>query len=240
MIDLHCHIVPGVDDGAVSMDEACEMAFRAWHSGTKCIVATPHYNRPDRRGDSPIPKLKQQYKRLREKLEATGCPLEMKLGMEFFVTERMERDLNQGSFLPLGSSKYLLMECYFDEDYSVIRRAMDAVFDHGLVPVLAHPERYKVIQHEPWLVGELYEHGVVIQLNKGTIMGRMGTQSERTAWWILRNELAHVIASDAHGIKTRNPDLDEVRRMLVREISPAYAELLLEINPYRILYGRKK
>ncbi len=235
MIDLHCHIVPGVDDGADSMDTTREMAFQAWSNGTYAVVATPHFNRPDQPEELSVSDIKRQCRRTVEKLRENGCPLDLYYGMEMFVTKRLPWLLDEKEYITLGLSKYLLMEFFVDERFSTMGEMIQSVFDHGLIPVIAHPERYETIQRQPERVGEWFNKGVVVQLNKGTIMGRMGNRSERTAWWLLQQGLVHVVASDAHSSRTRNANLDELRRMLFREFPPSYAELLLEINPSHII-----
>lgn len=235
MIDLHCHIIPGVDDGAASLDIACQMAFQAWSNGTQAVVATPHFNRPDQPEELSIADVKKQCRRTVEHLRDEGCPLDLYYGMEMFVTRKFPWLLEQGEYITLGLSKYLLMEFFMDERFQTMSEMIRRVFDHGLVPVIAHPERYEAIQRQPERVEEWFRQGVVVQLNKGTIMGRMGNRSERAAWWLLKQGLVHTVASDAHGVRMRNTNLDELRRLLFREFPPSYAELLLEINPLHII-----
>lgn len=235
MVDLHCHLIPGVDDGAVSLDVACEMAFQAWGTGTQAVVATPHFNRPDQSAELSVAQIKRRCRQTVERFREEGCPLELYYGMEMFVTRRLPWLLDRGEYITLGLSKYLLMEFYVDERYTNMGEMIQRVFDHGLIPMIAHPERYEAIQRHPERVEEWFGQGVAVQLNKGTIMGRMGNHCERTAWWLLKHGLAHAIASDAHSARVRNPNLDEVRRMLLREFPPDYVELLLEINPYHVI-----
>ncbi len=235
MIDLHCHLIPGVDDGAASLDIACQMAFQAWSTGTQAVVTTPHFNRPDQPAEMSVAQIKRQCRKTVERLREEGCPLDLYYGMEMFVTHRLPWLLDQGEYITLGLSRYLLMEFFVDERFSTMGEMIRTVLDHDLVPVIAHPERYEAIQRQPERVAEWLSQGVVVQLNKGTIMGRMGNSSERTAWWLLKRGLAHAIASDAHGVRNRNTNLDELRRMMLREFPADYAELLLEINPYHII-----
>lgn len=236
MIDLHCHIVPGVDDGAENLEIACQMAFQAWELGTDIVVATPHFNRPDQKKGTSVRDLKIRFRRFRDVLRDSGCPLRLYSGMEMFATARLPRLLDQGEFLTLAGSRYLLMEFFFDEHFAFMNKAISAVMERGLIPVIAHPERYAVIQEQPERVAQWFHNGVVIQLNKGTILGRMGNSSERTAWWLLRHNLAHIVASDAHSVGIRNPNLDELARVLSREVSPAYTAQLVQENPDRILH----
>ena len=108
----------------------------------------------------------------------------------------------------------------------------------GLTPVAAHPERYKTVQRDPYMVRRWFERGVVIQLNKGSILGRLGRRAQDTALWLLERGLAHAAASDAHQPTVRNTDCELLRRALGGASSRACVRLLLEENPRRILEDR--
>ena len=102
-------------------------------------------------------------------------------------------------------------------------------------PVVAHPERYQAVQRNPEIVGEWFERGYGIQLNKGSILGHFGRREKQTAEWILENGLAHVVASDAHGAEQRTTHMGEIRNLLENVYGENYAQLLLEDNPRRII-----
>ena len=152
-------------------------------------------------------------------------------GMEVFATAELPKLLDRQEVLTLADSRYLLVEFYFDERGDYMDDALRLVADRGYVPVVAHPERYHEIQRNPALAASWFRRGCILQLNKGTILGRMGVASKQTAWWLLERGLAHVVASDAHSVEHRNPDLSQVQELIGQDLSWQYAEILLEENP---------
>lgn len=235
LIDLHCHILPGLDDGAGSLETAVDMALMAWRDGTDVIAATAHCCRPDQQGVLSKRLYAGKLQQLHGALQEVGCPLRLVTGMEIFATPELPELLSRKQVISLASTRYMLLEFYFDERPEFMEESLRALTDRGYTPVVAHPERYDAVQRRPELVAEWFRRGYIIQLNKGTILGRLGAGARRTAWWLLRRGLAHVVASDAHSADRRNPSLAHVRDTLGRELSWEYAELLLEENPRRIL-----
>lgn len=234
MIDLHCHILPGVDDGADGLDTALAMIESAWQSGTDCICATPHCCRPTGWGGYWADEILEHLRTLRRAAARNGLKLELLPGMEVFATPELPKLLREGKLLTLNKSRYLLLEFFFDDEPEGMQEAIDLVWDQGLTPVIAHPERYEAVQREPGLALSWFRSGCILQLNKGSILGGLGRHARQTAWWLLRRGLAHVVASDAHSDTQRTPRLDGVYEELCG-LDPAYAELLLMENPRRIL-----
>ena len=232
MTDIHCHILPGVDDGAESMDEALAMARMAWESGVRRIIATPHCNLPDLENFRSA-ELAKRFVALRRAVEEAGIGVEILPGAEIFATPQVPQLLQQQK-LPTLANSYLLMEFYFDEDADAMDTALRQVAELGYVPVVAHPERYDAVQRDPYLVGRWFHNGYVIQLNKGSILGRLGRRAEAAADWILARGLAHTVASDAHSDDVRTPHMTEIRRYLTDRCDSSYANILLTINPDRI------
>lgn len=224
-----------MDDGARDMETALAMADLAWEQGTKIIAATPHFRRPDQPESLSASELVAGLRGLRAALAQSGSPLRVAPGMELFSTAQLPEILDNKEYLTLNGSKYLLVEFFFDERIPFMNWCIDEIFARNLVPVIAHPERYMSVQKSPSVLGEWFSDGVVIQLNKGSIMGQMGSRAENTAWWALDHGLAHAVASDAHSENERNPGLANVRELLTRELSREYADLLLDGNPRRIL-----
>lgn len=235
MIDIHCHILPGVDDGSDSMEMSVAMARTAWDRGTRIITATPHFNRPDQDPDIGLRELLRAYEELKRRLREAGCPMKLTLGMELFASRGLEDILSERMLQPLNGSRYLLTEFDFRERLNEMDWALDRIRDAGFVPVVAHPERYEAIQRRPDTIDAWYLQGIVLQLNKDSILGRLGSGAFRCAWHTLHRGLAHVVASDAHTDRIRNPGLDHLRQVLKQELSEDYTAFLLEEAPLRIL-----
>lgn len=155
-------------------------------SGVTDIIATPHCNLP---GDGPknyrSAALRTGFSRLRQALEQEGIPLRIHPGAEVFCTPELDRLLDRRQLQTLGGGRYLLVEFYFDESAEFMEQCFRAIRRRGLVPVAAHPERYDAVQRDPYMVRRWFERGVVIQLNKGSILGRLGRRAQDTALWLL-------------------------------------------------------
>lgn len=239
MVDIHCHILPGVDDGSPSMEGSLEMARMAADTGVTDIIATPHCNLPgDGPGNYRSPELDAALTRLRQALTREGIPLAVHPGAEVFCTPELDRLLDRQRLQTLGGGRYLLAEFYFDESAEFMEQCFRAIRRRSLVPVAAHPERYDAVQRDPYIIRRWFEGGVVIQLNKGSILGRLGRRAQDTALWLLDRGLAHTAASDAHSPDVRTPRMDLLKDLLRREYAPACSWLLLEENPRRILENR--
>ena len=128
MVDLHCHILPGVDDGAQSLSQSLAMAALAVRGGTDTIVATPHCGLPGGRGNFWGPDMKERFRALVQALEEAKLPLNLLPGMEFFGGSDLKELWQQGNLLPLAGSRYLLTEFYFDESHSY----MEEVFSQAV------------------------------------------------------------------------------------------------------------
>lgn len=239
MVDLHCHILPNVDDGAASAAVACEMARHALRSGVDTIVATPHRNLygarlGHRQGDT-----RRVLALFRALLRQEGIALNILPGAELFAhRSNLLHLLKTRCYATLNHSRYLLVEFNFTEDGREISELLSMIAHFGLVPVVAHPERYFAVQDDPALVADWFARGYVIQLNKGSLLGRLGQGAHDTSLFLLHGGLAHVIASDAHDPVYRPTGFVSLLRFLEQECPPPYTRLLLEDNPRRIISDR--
>lgn len=231
MIDIHAHILPGLDDGAATVQEALDMIVMAYDSGVAGITAVVH-------GDCAFERMdeyKQCIKKLRYILKEMDIPAALYSGMEICMEEGTIERLRQGKLLTMNQTRYVLIEFAFDEN---IRFVFDSVYrlqKEGYKVIIAHPERYYFFQEEPHLIYDFVRKECVMQVNKGSILGEFGRNEQRLSYQILASNLAGAVASDAHGTRFRNSSMAEVKNILCREFSNAYAELLLMENPVRIL-----
>ena len=237
MIDIHCHILPDYDDGAANLDEALDMAQMAVDSGVTAIIATPHF-----RGETPsleqLPQLDQRFQLLREALIRTKLPLELHKGAEILCLPETVMLADAHQLPTLGQTNYVLTEFYFDESYAFMDESLLQIADSGYRPVIAHPERYGVIQRDPGLVRRWARLGYVIQLNKGSILGAFGGRPEQAAHDLLAMGIAHLFASDAHSCISRTPHMSGLQATIRELCDENYASILLERNPTRLLQGR--
>lgn len=238
MIDLHCHLLPGLDDGAKTPEISCGMAKAATAAGVRQIVCTPHCTTGDPELRPRLVRIQKAVAVLNYVFRQKGMPVTLHAGVELLCNDRLPEALERQEFLTLAGSRYLLIEFPFDVPLSRIEWSAVAVRQAGYIPVLAHPERYTAVWRNPDCLAVWFYAGCVIQLDKDSVLGRFGGRCARTAAWALHHGVAHVIASDAHDPRTRTVNLERVRQYVARNYSPDYADLLVSRNPARIVRNK--
>lgn len=237
MIDLHTHILPGIDDGSRNLEESLEMCRIAAVGGTRGIVATSHGNL----GPKPLTPedYKNAYRLLKQELVRADIPIRLYSGMEIFMTADVVSGLRAGELLTLNETKYILIEFDFREEPWMAEEYLHMLEEAGYTPVIAHVERYYFIQREPEIIYDWVQRGYVIQVNKGSPLGAFGKKERDIAISLLEHNLVHVIASDAHGTQHRTPNMTNIVRFLGETIGNKYRNLVLNENPARILSGEE-
>lgn len=234
MIDIHAHILPGMDDGAEDLQDALEMAKIAVENGITTMVATPHCNLPGVYDNYLDKNFVDTYKRVCSALEANEIPLNLLPGMEVFATPDLPELLESGKLLPINGSKYLLVEFPFEEELQYVENILEGILKAGLYPVIAHAERYECIQKNLYILEKWKSRGVLVQVNKGSLVGRFGKPSYSAAHSMMQKRQVDVIASDCHSPNYRTPVMMDVYEKLQRHYPRAYLELLFNENPRRI------
>lgn len=235
-IDLHCHILPKLDDGAESMAEACELIRLACDAGTKIMAATPHYNN-SLQCSSLLTKeaIMDSFRGLKTALQNENIPVSVYLGSEFLADNKTEHICNKDSIIPINGTRYVLTEFYFDEQMKNIFRYVDILLSAGYIPIIAHPERYSFFADDKNAIYALLEKGCKIQINKGSPSGRYGVSPMQMSEWLLFNDFVHLIASDCHNSSSRNADMGEIYPYLLDKFSVEKITRLMHDNPKRIL-----
>lgn len=205
MIDMHVHILPGVDDGPQTMEEALELARVLVQEGIQYAVATPHYN-----DEYPRYSALDVYKRvesMQQELERQNIPLRLFAGHEVLIKPGLVDDVRVGRVATLHRSRYLLLELWTDGWVPDTERVIFELLASGIIPVIAHPERYKVIQQDPARLVALLRMGAISQVTASSLLGKQGRTACRTAEMLLKKKLVHCLASDAHGVHKRPPEV---------------------------------
>lgn len=237
MVDIHCHILPDIDDGASGMDEALEMAKMAYRSGVTDIVATPHF-RGEPAGLPLLERICRRHEQMAQLLRDKGIPVKLHRGAEILCLPQTP-ELARAKKLPtLAGTDYVLVEFYFDEPFDFMDESLSEIADCGYRIVVAHPERYEAIQRAPYRLESWVERGYVIQLNKGSVLGKFGEKASAAADAILRMGFAHLFASDAHSCHQRTPHMEGLAQWAAEACTERCARILLEENPKRIIQGR--
>lgn len=239
MIDIHTHILPGIDDGSDSMETSLEMLAIAAECGVEALVATPHCNIPGSYENYQSHELESLWERLKANAMHEEIPIRLYRGMEIFATQELPELLSRGRVWTINHTKYFLTEFAFDEDPAFCWDILQQCRSRGFRPIIAHPERYFFIQEEPEIAYEYCRAGYGLQLNKGSFQGRFGRQARITAELLTEHGLAACVASDAHSTHQRTTHMEEIRDYLTQVYDERYTHLLLEENPRRILFGRE-
>ncbi len=238
MIDIHSHILPWLDDGAASLQEALEMARIAAADGVTAMIATPHSSLIGMQYQYTAEEYWSVFKRMAQAIKDEKIPMLLYPGMEVFAVPELPWLLKHEEVLTLNHSRYLLLEFAFDEKPIFVKKILDDVMACGVLPVVAHAERYDFVQKEPQIAYDLHNNGCLIQMNKGSIMGRFGKDVQQTAMKLLHHGVVSVVASDTHGSTLRSPGMTEAYRTVETHFSKKYADLLFVENPKRISHNQ--
>lgn len=241
-LDIHTHLLPGIDDGAQSFAEAVGMLEVAWRAGTTHLVATPHMFHSGLGSDDPAA-VTAAFSAFTERLDRLRCAepsrlpdeIQIDLGAENYVGIELIRAVEAGRVLTLAGSRFLLVEFSPLTTATAARHALSRIQDSGYVPVVAHVERYAFLQDEPAMLEQLVEGGCVAQVNAAAILGRHGLRIAQLADDWLRHRLIAVVASDGHGLSTRRPELAEASDHLAARYGETTARACLHENPSAIL-----
>ena len=237
MVDIHCHILPEVDDGAWDMEAAVAMAKIARDSGVKKIITTPHFKgEPAALGSVGL--FRHQLRLLQSRLKRERVEVELLPGAEVLCVPQTMELAQTGRLPTLGTGRYVLTEFYFDASAGFMDETLHGLRQMGYLPVVAHPERYGAVQRDPELAAKWFHRGIVLQVNKGSVLGAFGRRAEDAAVRMLCRGNAHIIASDAHSPHVRTTDLQPVRHWCLDHLGQAYTKILLEDNPGRVAAGK--
>ena len=239
MIDLHCHILPGLDDGAKTVDEAVEMARISRSDGITTIVATPHLFR----GGNTLEKLNgagEKLHELRRALETNKIGVEVLLGAEVHISHNLIGAIrNNRKSLVLNGSSYMFVEFPSEHIYPGVKNLFFDLMSEGIIPIIAHPERNSVFAQNPNLLYELVQMGALAQANSGSFTGLYGRQAGDVVVRLLEWNLIHFIASDAHGPHSIPPGLSEAVARAESLVGKARASALVNDNPRAVLDDRE-
>jgi protein-tyrosine phosphatase len=236
MIDLHTHIIPEIDDGAVDEGTAAAMLCLAAEHGTRSIVATPHVIEGEwlpewsriMAGCDLLRRLSRQHQ-----LELSVYPgAEVALKMDL-----LEKLITGPGPYCINGGKYLLLELPAFEIPSFTEDFFFKLMTRGITPVLAHPERHPEIGRNPEIIVEWVRKGILVQMNGASFVGKLGERIAKTAELLVMNDLVHCVGSDAHGIHNRRPKLEDTAEKLVAFVGEANTHRILVENPQKIIIG---
>ena len=226
MIDIHCHILPGIDDGAKTEEDSIEMAKSAYTQGIDTIIATPHYG--NGKFDNERNSIIRNVAILNELLVKEDIPLTILAGQETRINGDMIEAIKRGIIQPLHDTKYLFVE--FPSD-SVPRYTQQLLFDiqvAGYTPIIVHPERNRELIQNPRKLYEIVRKGALTQITAASLIGKFGKNIQKFTNQLVEANLTHFIASDAHNTTTRGFCLKEAYRYMKDHYGSDYFYTFLE------------
>jgi len=234
LIDLHTHVLAGVDDGARDDGEALAMLAAAANDGVTTVLATPHAHRVH------AAQVRAGVERLNAAAADAGIDVTILPGHEARIAADLVDRYQQGTLLTLTGTSWLLLECYLFDDWPLylIERSVDRLLNAGLRPLLAHAERYPFVQRDPHVLAPLIERGIPIQINAGSLFLRPTDIERVTAEALLRTRTAHVIASDAHNARYRPPVLRAAYGRAAEIADAEYASWMRDVAR-RVVFGEE-
>lgn len=231
MIDIHSHILYGLDDGARSLDESVAMLNIAARSGTTDIVASPHSNLEFNFDPDKISE------KIREISEVCDTPRIHK-GCDFHLTyDNIQRAVSEPAAYSINGKGYLLVEFPDLLIFKNSNEIFEMLLGAGMIPIITHPERNWLLQQRMKELESWAEKGVLVQVTAQSLLGRFGNQAREFAELLMKRRLVHFIASDAHDPKDRTPDLSVAYELVRKRYGEATAERLFVANPGRVLKG---
>ena len=233
MIDIHCHILPEVDDGPKSWETAEAMCRMAAADGIEHMVATPHAN------DRYFYDREYLFGLLHDLQQRIGETPKLSLGCDFHLSlENMQSALVAPERYRIGSSRYLLVEF---SNFSIpvqIDDWLGQMVELGTRPIITHPERNPILQQTGGRVLQWVELGCAVQLTASALTGSWGAKARETAQWLLKEKAVHFLATDAHDTVRRPPVLSEARKIVAKQFGEELADALVEGNPCAVVNDR--
>ncbi len=234
-IDIHAHILPGVDDGAKTMEESIDMLKLAYSQGIRKIIATPHYQIGMKQS---IEQLEAILKKVNENAKKIDRDFNIYLGNEIYYDEGCLDMVNQKKALTLNNSRYVLVEFSMDESYKRMYNGMRDFITEGYSPVIAHIERYRTLWKKEDKILELINLGCYMQVNINSIKGGILDRESANLKKLISNGLIHFIATDTHNIKERKPIMEDIIVNLKKNVNSKIIHNILYENPLKVIENK--
>jgi protein-tyrosine phosphatase len=236
--DVHCHCLPGMDDGPTSMANALALCAALVEDGIKTVVATPHQlGRFE--GRNRANEIRRNVCELNEQLQIANIQLNVLPGADVRVDERICHLLHNDGILTLADGgKYLLLELPHDV-FIDIELLLKNLVARGVIPVISHPERHRVLAAQPEIISKWLSAGACIQITAASLIGKFGQFAQHAGWYLINSGLAHIVATDAHGLEYRCPLMRAAYNKISQNMGEDISSLLCIENPERIVKGEK-
>lgn len=236
MIDLHNHILPGLDDGAVDLEESLEMARMAVEDGITGVVCTPHWSAGIY--DNSRAEILNSLQLLKKKLHDSNIPLELYPGSELRLNGSLANKIQSRELLTINDrgvhALIELPEIFVAEH---IDNFLWQLCSQGITPILAHPERNPWVQRQPQMISVWIQMGALVQVTGASLLGLFGKLTQDFTVQLVKHQMVHIVATDAHAMHQRVPRLARARQAIEELTGAAQAHLMTSETPRRIVAG---
>lgn len=236
MIDVHSHILPGIDDGARSIEETCEMLRESYIAGFRTVISTSHYLEGKYISNK---QQKEKYIQLlqniliKEKIDIKVCN-----GTEVYSNINTLSLIKEGTVATLNNSRYVLIELPMNQNNIYFKQIIYDLVSMGYIPIIAHPERYIYVQNNPNIVSDWIELGSLLQANYGSFIGMYGKNAQKTVIKLLKHNTIHFLGSDCHRAESIYLKINLIRKKIEKEVGREVFYKISYRNPLHIIENK--
>lgn len=233
MIDIHSHVLPGIDDGTKTATESLEILQGLEEQGITDLICTPHYINETSQV-SPKAQNEKLLENLQERAIEKGLSIKLHIGNEIYINRDIEKLLRYKKISPLANSKYLLIELPMSGEFEQYDDILLSLIQKGWKVILAHPERYHSFQKHYEKITELYQQGVLLQCNLGSFIGQYGKNAKKTAHRIAKDKMIFCLGSDIHHARNYN-EIAKAQKKIQKYYEFYEFDAILVQNPHKIV-----
>ncbi len=237
-IDLHSHILPGVDDGAENLEETMEMLQIAYKEGIRCMIATPHFH-PCRGHRSPVT-LKNKVAIVRKLAAKIDPKFRIYLGTEIYFTQEVTEKLQRGEILSINGTRNVLVEFSPNDSYEHIYKSVQQLQMYGYEVIIAHVERYADVRSNLSYAEELVKTGARLQINVGSIVGKYGKEAKKYVYSLMNQNLVFGVGTDAHNTSSRSPKIRKAAELVEKKYGEEYRRRIFFDNAASLLRKKRR
>lgn len=235
-VDIHCHMLPGVDDGSPDMDTTMQMLEMSYQEGARAIIMTPHYEGGANQYQPA--ELDEKFRLVKEEAAKKWDDLELYLGNELLYTQGIADHVRNGSVHTMNDTKFILVEFNFGIRYSDMYHGIQEIRKMGFRPIIAHVERFSSLVKHPERISELREMGVYLQMNVSSVVGNVFNENVRWCRKLMKEKQITFVGTDAHNMTHRAPHMTEAMKWLEKHLEQGYLEDILWNYPSKMLENK--